>query len=56
MRPKEGYKGTFDVRVFDGIQAISQKITIKDYNSLTEHPELILYEDWFNKNWEASLF
>jgi len=55
MRPKEGYKDTFDVRVFDGIQAASQKIDVKDYNSLAEHPELILYEGWFNKKWEAEI-
>jgi len=55
MRPKEGYKGTFEVRVFDGVQAASKKITVKNYNSLAEHPELILYEGWFNKNWEAEI-
>jgi hypothetical protein len=55
MRPKEGYKDTFEVKVFDGVQAASQKITVKDYNSLAEHPELILYEGWFNKKWEAEI-
>ena len=47
IRPREEGKDTFDVRVFDGIQAGSKKITVKDYNSLTEHPELILYEGWY---------
>ena len=47
-RPREGYKDTFEVRVFNKAQAASQKITVEDYNSLTEHPELILYEGWYN--------
>ncbi len=55
IRPKEGEKDTFEVRVFDSLQAESQKITVKDYNSLTEHPELILYEGWFNKMDEAEI-
>ena len=55
IRPKEGYKNTFEVKVFDEVQAASKKIAVKNYNSLTEHPELILYEGWFNKNWEAEI-
>lgn len=55
MRPKEGEKDTFEVRVFDPAQAASQKITVQDYNSLTEHPELFLYEGWFNENREAKM-
>ena len=47
-RPREGYRDTFDVRVFNKAQAASQKITVGDYDSLTEHPELILYEGWYN--------
>jgi hypothetical protein len=55
IRPKEGGKDTFEVRVFDGAQAGSKKISVKDYNSLTEHPELILYEGWFNKRAQAEI-
>ena len=56
IRPKEGEKDTFEVRVFNEAQAGSQKVAIKDYNSLTEHPELILYEGWFNKKmWQANI-
>ncbi len=54
-RPQEGMKDTFEVRVFHPDHAASQKITIKDYNSLTEHPELILYEGWFNKTAQAEI-
>jgi len=55
IRPKEGYKDTFEVRVFDGVQAASRQITVKDYHSLTEHPELILYDGWYNKGGQAEI-
>ena len=55
IRPKEGEKDTFEVRVYDPAQAASQKVIVQDYNSLTEHPELILYEGWFNEKREAKM-
>jgi hypothetical protein len=55
MRPKEGYQDIFEVRVFDGAQAASKKITVKDYNSLTENPELILYDGWYSTKGEAEI-
>jgi len=54
-RPKEGCKDTFEIRVFDAEQAGSKKIAVKDYNSLTEHPELILYDGWYDKKAEAEI-
>ena len=39
----------FDVRVFDPSQAASRKVQIKDFNSLDDHPEIILYDGNFNK-------
>ena len=55
MGPKEEEKDTFEVRVFNEAQAASQKVIVKDYNSLSEHPELILYEGWFNKMGQAKV-
>ncbi len=52
VRPKEGERDTFEVRVFDGAQASSRHVSIKDYNSLDEYSDLILYEGWFNKKAE----
>jgi hypothetical protein len=49
MRSNEGDKDTFEVRVFDQSQAADKGIKVRDYNSLSEHPEMILYEGWFNK-------
>jgi len=49
VRPKPESKDAFDFRVFDEAQAVAKKLTVKDYNSLNEHPDLILYEGWFDK-------
>jgi hypothetical protein len=39
---------TFDVRLFDKAQAAAKNVPVKDYASLDAHPELILYEGWFD--------
>jgi len=39
----------FDVRVFDEDEAIVKKVTVKDYTSLDEHPDLTIYEGWFDE-------
>ncbi|MFC2019289.1 hypothetical protein ACFLU4_04950 [Chloroflexota bacterium] len=49
LRPR-GVNGTFDFRIFDSTQTIEAKVAVKDYTSLDGHPELILYEGWFDKN------
>jgi hypothetical protein len=48
LRSKED-KDYFDVRIFDPSQAASRKVPVKDYNSLNDHPEIVLYEGSFNK-------
>jgi hypothetical protein len=42
-------KDAFDFRVFDEAQVAAKKVAIKDYNSLNEHPDLILYQGRFDK-------
>ena len=42
-------KGAFDFRVFDEAQVAAREVTVKDYTSLDEYPDLILYEGWFDK-------
>jgi hypothetical protein len=49
MKDRGNEKDVFEVRVFDQSQAASRQIKVKDYSSFDEHPELILYEGWFNK-------
>ena len=42
-------KKAFDVRVFDEAQAAQNKVKIKDWTTFDEHPGLVLYEGWFDK-------
>jgi len=42
-------KDAFDFRVFDEAQVAAKKVKVKDYNSLNEYPDLILYQGWFDK-------
>ena len=49
VRPRLEGKHAFDFRVFDEAQAVAKKVTIKDYDSLNEHPDLILYQGRFDK-------
>lgn len=46
QRPEEK---SYDVRVFDRGQTALRNVDIKDYTSLDGHPDLILYEGWFEK-------
>ena len=55
MKP-DGNKDSFSIRVFSDSMAGSAKVSIKDYHSLDEHTELILYEGSFDKvNKKATL-
>ena len=49
VRSRQEAKDSYDVRVFDEAKASGKNVTVKDYTSLDEHPELILYEGWFDK-------
>ena len=49
LRPKPEDKNSFDFRVFDGKKTASQNIIVKNFNTLAEHPDLILFEGSFNK-------
>ncbi len=43
---------SFDCRIFDASEAEAIKTLIKDYTSLDEHPDLILYEGWYDSRSE----
>lgn len=43
-------KKVLDVRVFDEAQAAQQHVKVKDWTTFDEHPDLILYEGWFDKD------
>ncbi len=45
---KSATGATFSIRVFDNSEAIAKKVQVKDYTSLDECPDLIIYEGWFD--------
>ena len=48
VRPRE-QKDTYDFRIFNNAQTSAKKISVKDYTSLENHPDLVLYQGWFDK-------
>jgi hypothetical protein len=42
-------KTKFDFRVFDERDAALKGVRVKNYKTLDEHPELILFDGWFDK-------
>jgi hypothetical protein len=68
LRNSNGGKA-FHIRIFDGSDALAKKVQVKDYTSLDEHPDLIIYEGQFDEgskqveleekkkvNWDTPLF
>ena len=47
--PRPETKSAFSIRVFDTNQTSSKNVVVKDYHSLDAHPELILFEGWYDK-------
>ena len=49
-------KHRYNVRVFDQAQAAAMGISVVDYSSLDKHPELILFEGWYDRrSWKARI-
>jgi hypothetical protein len=49
VRRKENEKSLYDIRVFDEAQAARAEVRVRDYTSLDDHPDLILFHGWFDK-------
>jgi len=49
VKPRENSKSTFDVRVFSSESAVRQGVTVRDYTSLEDHADLILFAGWYDK-------
>ena len=52
LSPKDDAKDVFMIRIFDPKTALAQGVTVAHYNSLDDHPELILFKGWFHKRSE----
>jgi hypothetical protein len=47
--PFPGVKDRFYFRVFDDVESANKGVNIKNYYSLDEHPDFIIWEGWFDK-------
>ncbi len=60
---------SFNIRIFDPSDALAKKKAVKDYTSLDESPDLIIYAGWFDEgskqvkmeekkvvNWDTTIF
>jgi hypothetical protein len=50
LRQKADSKSIYDVRVFSQTEAAEKRVNVKNYLTLDAHPDLILFEGWFDKN------
>jgi hypothetical protein len=48
LKKSNGEKA-FNIRIFDGSDALAKKVQVKNYSSLGEHSDLILYEGQFDE-------
>jgi hypothetical protein len=49
-QPKAGIKNICDVRVFDELITTGNKVYVKNFISLDDFPDLILFKGWLNKD------
>ena len=69
IRKSETGEAPLNIRVFDNSEAMAKKVQVKDYASLDEHPDLMIYEGWFDErskqvkleekkevNWDTTIF
>ena len=49
VRPTK-QKHYFEIRIFDPEEAFLSDVIVRDFDSLEDFPELILFEGYFNKN------
>lgn len=49
VRPSARGGKALDVRIFDEMEATSGRVKVRDYTSLDQHPELVLFDGWFDK-------
>lgn len=49
LRAQEGTQNRYDFRVFDPGLLQRDKITVSSFATLDEHPDVIVYEGWYDK-------
>jgi len=48
-KPRENSKSVFDIRIFSSETAAQHGVKIRDYASLDNHVELIIFAGWYDK-------
>ena len=49
-KPKENSKSTFDIRVFSSETMAKHGVKVRDYTSLDNHMDLVIFVGWYEKN------
>jgi hypothetical protein len=49
-KPRENSKSTFDIRIFSSETSSQHGVQIRDYTSLDNHADLIIFAGWYDKN------
>jgi hypothetical protein len=56
VRKSQRGKHRYNVRVFDQAEAAAMGISVLNYSSLDDHPDLILFKGWYDrKSWKADI-
>lgn len=48
-KPQEGKKNTRDIRIYNPSKATESGVSVRDFHSLDNFPNLVLYEGYFEK-------
>jgi len=51
--PRLDEQYVFDVRVYDSNKAQRNSVKVDDYHSLDDHPALVIFDGWYNKDTHA---
>jgi hypothetical protein len=49
IHKSEAREEPLNIRIFDNSEALAKKVQVKDYTSLDEYPDLMIYEGWVNE-------
>jgi len=49
LRKSNRGKKAFEFRIYNEAKAVTQKVKVRDYNSFNDHPDLVMYQGWFDK-------
>lgn len=50
VKKKEVGDKAFDIRIFDEAETTVKKVKVNDYTTLDEHPNLVIYEGWYDEH------